>query len=89
MSTNNIKQLQRCNDGTPQYNKKVQESYRKLQLRLSIYEQLPQRGRGIRLGIYQAEADCGTDATEKNMQRLEAAVKQAKKFDTQLLTFPE
>lgn len=89
MTDKGIEQLKRCNDGTPQYNQTVRDSYRTLQFRLSIYDQVPQQGRGIRLGIYQVEADCGAGAGEKNMQRLEVAVKQAKKFDTQLLTFPE
>lgn len=65
------------------------ESFRKLQLRLSIYEDLPEKGSGIRLGIYQAEADCGEGAKERNLNRLEEAVKKAKRFETQLLSFPE
>ncbi|MCP4578201.1 MAG: carbon-nitrogen hydrolase family protein [Deltaproteobacteria bacterium] len=65
------------------------QSYRKLQLRTSIYETVPAPGTGIRLGIYQAQAACGEGATLKNMARLERAVAQAKKFQVQLLSFPE
>jgi len=76
-------------DGTPEYRKSVEDSYRKLQIRTSIYESLPKRGSGIRLGIYQAQAASGPGATEKNMKRLEEAVKAAKQYNVQLLSFPE
>ena len=74
---------------TPIYNKKVMDSYRKLQVKASVYENLPKEGEGIRLGVYQAEAACGEGAKEKNMERLEKAVKQAKAYKVQLLSFPE
>ncbi len=77
------------NDGTPNYRKSVEESYRKLQYRTSIYGKLPERSSGIRLGIYQIQAAFGDGATEKNMILLENAVKLAKKYDVQLLSFPE
>lgn len=89
MTDKDIDLLQRCNDGTPQFNSKVEDSYRTLQYRLSIYGQQPKHGSGIRLGIYQVEADCGVGGTEKNLHRLEKAVQQATQFDTQLLAFPE
>ncbi|MEA3490491.1 MAG: carbon-nitrogen hydrolase family protein [Campylobacterota bacterium] len=76
-------------DGTPTYNKTVRDSYHKLQFKMSIYEALPTKGKGIRLGIYQSEAAYGEGATEKNMARLERAVKRAKTYDVQLLSFPE
>ena len=76
-------------DGTPDYRQSVEESYRKLQVKASVYENLPEKGTGIRLGIYQAQAASGIGATEKNMKRLETAVKQAKKYNVQLLSFPE
>ncbi len=41
------------------------------------------------MGIYQAQADCGPGATAKNMARMEEAVETAKKYDVQLLSFPE
>ena len=45
-------------DGTPVYHECVQKSYRKLQVRTSGLSGLAhQNGAGIRLGIYQAEAD--------------------------------
>ncbi len=44
--------VQEANDGTPIYSKTVRDSYHKLQFKISIYESLPQKGNGIRLGIY-------------------------------------
>ena len=76
-------------DGTPEYRASVERSYRKLQYRTSIYGEPPPRGAGIRLGIYQAQGACGPGATAKNLARMEEAVKSAKKFDVQLLAFPE
>lgn len=76
-------------DGTPEYRESVQDSYRKLMIRTSIYQEVPERGTGIRLGIYQAQAAYGEGATEKNLKRLEEAVKTAKKWNVQLLSFPE
>jgi predicted amidohydrolase len=76
-------------DGTPEYRKSAEDSYRRLQFRTSIYEKVPERGSGIRLGIYQAQAAYGEGATAKNIKRLEGAVKLARKYDVQLLSFPE
>lgn len=81
--------VQEADDGTPIYNKIVSESYRKLQLKMSIYGNVPDKGKGIRLGIYQAQAAYGKGATEKNMKRLVKAVKTAKEYDVQLISFPE
>ena len=80
---------QMADDGTPEYRESVEDSYRKLMIRTSIYEEVPERGTGIRLGIYQAQAACGEGATEKNLKRLEKAVETAKKWNVQLLSFPE
>ncbi|KKM06137.1 hypothetical protein LCGC14_1747010 [marine sediment metagenome] len=80
---------QAVDDGTPEYRKDVEDSYRKLMIRTSIYQEVPERGTGIRLGIYQAQAAYGQGATEKNLKRLEEAVKTAKKWNVQLLSFPE
>ncbi len=80
---------QAVDDGTPEYRKDVEDSYRKLMIRTSIYEGVPERGTGIRLGIYQAQAAYGEGATEKNLKRLEEAVKIARKWNVQLLSFPE
>ncbi len=82
-------QIAASNDGTPDYKLSVEESYRKLQYKMSIYGDIPERGSGLRLGIYQIEAACADGASIKNMELLEEAVKQAKKFDVQLLSFPE
>ena len=76
-------------NGTPEYRKSVTDSYRKLLFKTSIYENVPDRGTGIRLGIYQAQAAYGVGATAKNLKRLEQAVKLAKKHEVQLLSFPE
>ncbi|MCK4679132.1 MAG: hypothetical protein KAT48_13445, partial [Bacteroidales bacterium] len=40
-------------DGTPDYRKCVEDSYRELQYKTSIYSEVPKLGSGIRLGIYQ------------------------------------
>jgi len=76
-------------DGTPQYANPVMESYRKLQFKTSVYDSIPEMGKGIRLGIYQAQAACGEGAGPKNMLRLEKAVKRAKMLGVQLLSLPE
>jgi predicted amidohydrolase len=76
-------------DGTPEYRPTVTDSYRQLQFKVSIYGELPSEGSGIRLGIYQAQADCGEGATDKNIERMEEAVQIAKAYNVQLLSFPE
>jgi len=83
------KQIADANDGTPDYKLSVLESYRNLQYKMSIYGEVPEAGSGLRLGIYQIEAACADGATVKNIDLLAEAVKQAKKFDVQLLSFPE
>ena len=76
-------------DGTPEYRECVEDSYRKLQYKVSIYKDVPASGSGIRLGIYQAQAACGKGATAQNLARLEETVKLAKVYNVQLLSFPE
>jgi len=76
-------------DGTPVYRKTVEDSYRRLQYKMSVYPNPPVNGSGIRLGIYQAQAAYGKGATVKNMKRLEKAVELAKAYNVQLLSFPE
>ncbi|XPV76098.1 MAG: carbon-nitrogen hydrolase family protein [Desulfovibrio sp.] len=76
-------------DGTPKYNKTVRESYRRLQYRTCTYSQPPKSGEGVRLGVYQAQADCGDGAVEKNISRLEGALKDAADRGVQVLSFPE
>ena len=73
----------------PEYEQTVMDSYRKLMVLSSVYQPLPREGKGIRLGIYQAQADCGPGATLKNMDRLEKAAHTAKAQGVQLLAFPE
>jgi predicted amidohydrolase len=74
---------------SPRYNDTVMDSYRTLQYKMSIYGQPPQAGKGLRLGVYQAQAAYGPGAIAKNMIRLEEAVKAAAKYGVQLLSFPE
>ena len=74
---------------TPAYNQTVLDSYRKLMVQSSVYGDLPAAGKGIRLGIYQVQADYGPGATSKNMDRLEKAARLAKQHNVQLLAFPE
>ena len=69
-------QIAASNDGTPDYKLSVLESYRKLQYKTSIYGEVPEKGSGLRLGIYQIEAACADGATAKNMILLEEAVKE-------------
>jgi predicted amidohydrolase len=55
-----------------------------------VKKDLPQRGEGIRLAIYQGEGSVGTsEAVQCNIKKLEEVVKQAKKYDVQLISFPE
>lgn len=55
-----------------------------------LKKDLPQRGQGIRLAIYQGERPVGTpEAVQSNIEKVEEVVKQAKKYDAQLISFPE
>ena len=55
-----------------------------------VKKDLPQRGEGIRLAIYQGECPVGTpEAVQSNIEKLEEVAKQAKKYDAQLISFPE
>lgn len=76
-------------DGTPKYHSTVEESYRKLQYKTSIYGDVPAEGCGIRLGMFQMQAACGEGASEKNLDLMEEAVSLAQEYDVQLLSFPE
>ncbi|MEM8680613.1 MAG: nitrilase-related carbon-nitrogen hydrolase [Planctomycetota bacterium] len=76
-------------DCAPEYPQTVMNSYRELQFKVSVYENLPPRGKGIRLGVYQAQAAYGPGASEKNMDRLERVAHIAKQQGVQLLSFPE
>ena len=74
---------------TPEYDETVMDSYRKLMFKDSVYGELPEAGKGLRLGVYQAQADCGPGASVKNMDRLEKVAGLAKQRGVQLLSFPE
>lgn len=55
-----------------------------------VKKDLPERGQGIRLAIYQGERPVGTpEALQSNIEKLEEVVKHAKKYNVQLITFPE
>ncbi len=73
----------------PDYDQTVLDSYRELKVQSSVYQSLPPLGKGIRLGIYQAQADYGPGASLKNMDRLEKIAQIAKTQGIQLLAFPE
>lgn len=74
---------------TPEYDQTVLDSYRRLMVQSSVYQAVPEAGKGIRLGIYQAQAAYGPGASAKNMDRLEKVARMAKKHGIQLLAFPE
>ena len=57
---------------------------------IRMKKDLPQRGKGIRLAIYQGEGSVGTpEAVQNNIEKLEEVVKQAKNYNAQLISFPE
>lgn len=67
----------------------AQLANRMLQLKTCTFVAPPAHGKGVRLGVYQAQAACGDGATEKNMSRLHDVVELAAKQCVQLLAFPE
>jgi len=89
MSNRDPEYLRKANDGTPEYNPVVLKSFRKLQIRTSIYETPPERGSGLRLAIYQAEANWGPGVLARNLERLADAIEKAADHGSQLLVFPE
>lgn len=55
-----------------------------------IKEQVPARGEGIRLALYQGERPVGTRAAmESNLEKLEEVARKARRFEAQLLGLPE
>jgi predicted amidohydrolase len=55
-----------------------------------VRDSAPCNGEGIRLAIFQAQRPVGTElAIHENLLRLAKAVQEAKKFDAQLISFPE
>ena len=74
---------------SPEYGAAVTDSYRSLMFKTSVYGDLPASGKGLRLGVYQAQADYGPGASAKNMDRLEKMARIAKERGVQLLSFPE
>ncbi len=63
---------------------------KELVYRMNIYSSLPKKTEGIRLAIYQNRDKVGTkEAMEYNFRHLEMAIKAAKKFDAQIISFPE
>ena len=74
---------------SPKYDKEVMDSYRTLQFKTSTYAEPPAAGKGIRLGVYQAQAAFGPGATARNLERMEMAARTAAERGVQLLAFPE
>ena len=57
---------------------------------MNIYDEPPAKGMGVRLAIYQSRDEVGSQqAIEANFERLVKAVKHAKKFNAQIISFPE
>ena len=55
-----------------------------------LKHKLPAQGVGIRFAIYQGERPVGTPAAlQDNLARLDEIVREAKKYDVQLISFPE
>jgi len=81
--------LRLANDGTPEHPVVVRESFRRLQIRTSLYDEAVPRGAGIRIGIYQAQAAYGPGATAQNLERLGDIVEKCAEYGVQLLMFPE
>ncbi|MDD3814831.1 MAG: carbon-nitrogen hydrolase family protein [Desulfocapsaceae bacterium] len=55
-----------------------------------IKEAAPEEGKGIRLAVYQGKGPAGnTEAISHNIAQLEQVVTAARKFDAQLVSFPE
>lgn len=68
----------------------VVERERALVYRMNIYEAPPKAGKGVRLAVYQSRDHVGTkQAMADNFAQLEKAIKEAKKFGVQLISFPE
>lgn len=75
---------------TPQEPKAVISAKKRLVYRMNIYDTPPKLGQGIRLAIYQSRDHVGSQqAIADNFAQLEKAIKAAKKFDVQLISFPE
>lgn len=70
--------------------KAVVDAEKRLVYRMNIYAQPPAFGKGIRLAVYQSRDHVGNQqAMADNYQQLVNAVKQAKKYQVQLISFPE
>ena len=55
-----------------------------------LKQKRPEEGRGIRLALYQGERPVGTpEAVQANLAKLDEMVREAKKYDAQLISFPE
>lgn len=70
--------------------KAVIEYQHQLVYRTNIYENAPKAQQGIRLGVYQSRDHVGSrEAMADNFKQLVQAVKAAKQFQVQLISFPE
>lgn len=81
--------LRQVNDGTPEYPATVLESFRRLQIRTSLYHETPPRGAGLRIGLYQVQAAWGSGAVAANLERLAGALEIAAGYGVQFFIVPE
>jgi len=70
--------------------KSVTELDQKLVYRMNIYKKPPEPGNGVRLAVYQSRDHVGSKkAMADNFAQLEQAIKEAKKYQVQIISFPE
>jgi len=81
--------LKQVNDGTPEYPATVLESFRRLQIRTSYYQDPPPRGAGLRIGILQIQAAWGPGAVAANLERLAETLEIGSDHGVQFLILPE
>lgn len=73
-----------------QFPQSVLDAQKSLVFRTNIYANPPANGQGIRLAVYQSRDHVGTkQAMEDNFKQLVSAVMKAKKYQVQLISFPE
>jgi predicted amidohydrolase len=72
------------------YPKSVTDAEKRLVYRMNIYDVPPAAGQGVRLAIYQSRDHVGSkQAMQDNFEQLEKALIEAKKYQVQLISFPE
>ena len=74
----------------PTYPPSVEKAEKALVYRMNIYSKPPSFGEGVRLAIFQNRDHVGSkEAMAYNFSQLERAVESAKRFDAQIISFPE